>query len=332
MSIKKLMEEITEVVEDYKSSKFSMIHTGQVPNVDDPGLTWKLGEEKKGKIIKTCVLYVDIRNSVELVKKHQFHTMGKVYAAFTKAVLKSAHYHNGFVRNIIGDRVMIVFPSEKCFTNAVNCAFSINHVSSQIINSIFTGVEFKCGIGIDFGEMRVIKVGTEKKGIENTDNKNLVWVGYPANNASRLTDVANKEIEEEYFLVTRHPINPKAVKPLFEYLPFLESLSSSSYDPFTPLYLNTRETVKMTVEEFANSIAQYDDGSLFTSGGKNIKFEKKKRTIKYEPILISKSVYDGYKKENTQASDIVNNWWKPQSKGIKNITEDVYGSGLTWKL
>jgi adenylate cyclase len=61
------------------------------------------------------VLFVDIRNSVKLNEKHQTQTMGRIYTAFTKAILKIAYHHNGFVRNIIGDRVMIVFSSGKLF-------------------------------------------------------------------------------------------------------------------------------------------------------------------------------------------------------------------------
>lgn len=41
-----------------------------------------------------------------------------------------------------------------------------------------------------------MKVGIVTKGAENDDNKGLVWVGYPANFASRLTDCANKEFTD----------------------------------------------------------------------------------------------------------------------------------------
>ena len=142
--------------------------------------------------------------------------MGRIYTAFTKAVLKVAKYHSGHIRNVIGDRVMVVFPTKDCFTNAVDCAISINHIATYIINQQFFGVDFKCGIGIDYGELRVIKVGVQRQGSEISENKRLVWVGYPANIASRLTDVANKTINKEYFEVIRNPINPKAIKPLFD--------------------------------------------------------------------------------------------------------------------
>lgn len=327
--MKSIIEEIERDVIDVTKTNFVHNDTSVVPSLNDCELTYERGSDKKGKKIETCVLFVDVRNSVALTEKHHTQTMGRVYTAFTKAILKIARYHNGHTRNIIGDRVMIVFPSKDCYTNAVNCAISINHIAQKVIDNQFD-VDFKCGIGIDYGELRVIKVGIQRNGNENGENKGLVWVGYPANIASRLTDVANKTIEEDYFEVTRHPINPRAIKPLSS-LPSLFG-GSSNYDPNAPFYLNTVETVEMTVEEFANSIAQYDDGRLFTGGGKNIKFEKKLRKKEYSPILITASVFTGYKNANASKNDIVNNYWKEQKHQIKNIKGKIFGSGLTWKI
>ena len=329
MSVKPIIDEIEQEVIDVNKTTFIHNPTDLVPSISDPGLTYESGDDKKGKKIETCVLFVDIRNSVALTEKHQSQTMGRVYTAFTKAVLKLARHHNGHTRNIIGDRVMIVFPSKDCFKNAVHCAISIHHASEKLIDKHFA-VDFKCGIGIDYGELRVIKVGIQRNGNENAENKGLVWVGYPTNLASRLTDVANKKLEKKYFIVTRNPINPKAIKPFFDLSRYFGN--TSDYDPNAPFYLNTTETVEMSVEEFADSIAQYDDGSLFTGDGKNIKFEKKTKTHTFPPILMTESVFKGYKKENPKGNDIVNDWWLEQKYPIDNIKEKVFGRHLTWKI
>jgi adenylate cyclase len=332
MEVKNILEEIERDVLDVIKTNFVHNDTSVVPNTADNELTYESGKEKKGKKIETCVLYVDIRNSVALTEKHHTQTMGRIYTAFTKAVLKVARHHNGHTRNIIGDRVMIVFPSNNCFTNAVDCAISINHISKYIINKHFTDVDFKCGIGIDFGELRVIKVGIQRYGAENGENKGLVWVGYPANIASRLTDVANKKIEETYYEVTRNPINPRAIKPFWG-----SSLSSlfggiSSYDPNAPLYLSTIQKVEMTPEEFANSICQYNDGRLYTSGGKLINFEKKTRSISYPNILMTETVFRGFKAANPSRGCIVNNYWSEQTHNIKNVVGKIFGGGVIWAL
>lgn len=329
MAVKPIIDEIEKEVIDVTSTNFVYNDTSVVPSPNDSGLTYESGIEKKGKKIETCVLFVDIRNSVALTEKHHTQTMGRIYTAFTKAVLKLARHHKGHTRNIIGDRVMVVFPSKNCFVNAVNCAISINHVAVKIINKKFN-VDFKCGIGIDFGELRVIKVGIQRNGSENGENKGLVWVGYPANLASRLTDVANKSFEEDYFKVTRHPINPRAIKPKFP-MPSIFG-TTSNYDPNAPLHLTTIETVELSTEEFAKSIHQLDSGSIFTTGGKMIKFEKKTRKYSYPPILLSEVVYKGYKKAKPNANDIKGNWWLEQKHEIPNVKGKVYGKYLTWAI
>ena len=126
-----------------------------VPNHEDPGLTFEAGQTKKAKSIETCVLYADIRNSTMLSKTEPPEQMARLYTAFTKSIMTIAEYHGGVIRNIIGDRVMVLFPQKNCFQNAVDTAISINTVSNKIIDKHFSKIPFKCGIGIDYGEKLV---------------------------------------------------------------------------------------------------------------------------------------------------------------------------------
>ena len=238
--------------------------------------------------------------------------MGQIYTAFTKGVLNAAREHDGYVRNIIGDRVMVVFPVSNCFVNAVNCAITINHIS-QIINEIFTSVDFQCGIGVDYGEMRVIKVGIERKGDENAENKGLVWVGKPANLASRLTDFAGKTVEDEFYNVTGEFYHYDSL-----------GIPSLLYKPRNGWFKDSR---KLTAEQLANAL-------YYSTNGLNINihnissFEKKTESYKYNPILVSDKVYTEYIKQKSQDSK----YWKQETRGIKDITYKVWGADLHWKL
>lgn len=331
MAVKNIIEEIEQDVADVSKTNFVYNDTALVPNSEDTGLTYERGTEKRGKKLCSCVLYVDIRNSVALTEKHHSLTMGKIYTAFTKAVLKIGRYHGGHTRNIIGDRVMIVFPENDCFTKAVDCAISINHISKYTITNQFPGVDFKCGVGIDFGELRIIKVGIQRNGNERGENKGLVWAGYPANIASRLTDNANKTIEDTYYEVVMNPINPMALRPAFTPLHSLFG-GSPAYDPKAPLYLSTSRTVEMSPDEFAGKISQYSDGSLYMSGGKLISFTKKTRKTSYPPILMTEAVYEGFKKVNSTRKCVVNRYWSEQKHAIKNVTKKVIGGDVFWAL
>lgn len=302
MDIKYFLENIRKVVKDVKNTSFEYTRTQNVPSRDTQGLTYESGITKKGKEITTCVLYVDIRGSVELNQKHYKDTMGKIYTAFTKSMLKIAQHHNGFVRNIIGDRVMIVFNEENCFTNAVDCAITINH-TAQIINEVFTNIDFKCGIGIDYGTMKVIKVGTERKGSENTENKNLVWVGKPANIASRLTDVANKEVE-------RIKIN------------------------FVQNFNQVKRVIKLPIIENNDDFIQnlkYESNRLYYKDDEIKDFQKDK--IIFKSILMTEVVFNGFREENPNRKSIKEGWWTEiLNHNIKNVSSEVYQGDVIWKI
>jgi len=313
MTVSDLIKDLILTISDARNMGFEYISTKEVPSAykPDSNLTYKSGTSKKGKIIETCVLYVDIRDSVKLVDKHQFDTMGKIYNAFAKSILKIADNYDAKVRNIIGDRVMVVFPSENCYTKAVQCAITINHVSGEI-NRIFNHVDFKCGIGIDHGKMRVIKVGTEKKSDENANYKNLIWVGYPANRASRLTDIANKEIEETYFLVeSKHQVMCR-----------------------NPVRFESKKVTKeMSSIEFSDLFTHGNESMIYLTNLKDImSFEKKNRKINFPPILITDSVMKGYKNENPNCNTISEGHWSEIKHPIKNVPVKVFGSETTLKI
>jgi adenylate cyclase len=322
MALKDIIAEIDRDIADMAGTKFEYVNTKYVPSANDPGLSYERGVSKKGKIIKTCVLYVDIRDSVALTAKHQSITMGRIYTSFTKAVIKIARHHGGHTRNIVGDRVMIVFPEDKTFTNAVECALSINYIASNIFPSKFPGVAFKCGIGIDHGELKVLKVGIQRNGVESAENKGLVWTGYPANIASRLTDMANKTITENYYSVKYYSLN------LGTYF----GLGSPLSKPSVPFYSTLPTKKEMSEIDFASSIRVHNDGQLFFVDGKMISFEKKTRTYKYPPILVTNSVLSGLKSESINDRLYRTGYWREQIYPIKNVSEKVFGSELSWSL
>ena len=312
MELKEFMTNMRNMINDVRVTGFWYSTSLNAPSLSDCDLTYESGDAKKGKCIETCVLFVDIRNSVELTRKHNSETMGRIYTAFTKGVLNAAREYNGYVRNIIGDRVMVVFPVSNCFVNAVNCAITINHIS-QMINEVFTSVDFHCGIGIDYGEMRVIKVGIERRGNENAENKGLVWVGKPANLASRLTDFAGKTVEDEFYNVTGdfYHYDPLGIPPL---------LGKPRNGWF-------RESKKLTAEQLAHEL-------YYSANGLNIhihnisSFDKNTEQYKYSPILISDKVYSEYIKQNPQEFK----HWKQETRGVKDISYKVWGANLHWRL
>ena len=95
MARKDFFDNINSVINDWKNTSFTFFPKTYVPGLDDKNLTYGNGEEKKGVEINTCVLFVDIRNSVQLTKDKQVRTMGKVYSVFTHCVLLAAQGDGG---------------------------------------------------------------------------------------------------------------------------------------------------------------------------------------------------------------------------------------------
>ena len=192
-SIKNLQEEIHREVSSIYANTTSFAEVAYVPTVNDAGLTFSRHKIRHGKSIDTCVLFVDIRDSVKKNDDHQMETMVRMYSSFVYGVLRISKEYNGHPRNIIGDRVMVVFDKDDCCENAVRCAGAIMYFCKNSMSNALPNDTFRCGIGIHCGNMNVVKVGLGRFDDENSDYKNLVWIGEPANMASRLTDMAGKE-------------------------------------------------------------------------------------------------------------------------------------------
>ena len=307
-NIEDLLNRVSNDVDDILQKDFSFVHTASVPQVDDSNLTYESGMDKKGEEINTCVLFVDIRNSVALNKESKTKTMGRIYTAFTKSVISAADKCGGQVRNIIGDRVMIVFPESNCYQNAVECAITINHIAKKIINEKLEGHDFSCGIGIDYGLMRCIKVGKIKRGAPCQDYKNLVWIGRPANMASRLCDNANKEVQ---MVRVVHTVLSRRLG--------LQTIS----DHIFPNFEFREKTDIVTAEEITK---------LLTDIGFNrIKsIEKLEPANKRSPILISDRVYEGYKSACPTSYSVLKGCWHEDKRKIRNVDFKIYGADLTW--
>jgi class 3 adenylate cyclase len=207
MGLKELRAEIDDEVSEILGADFDIevTKTRFVPDASDSAITFPdLDSKSQGaKLIDTCVLYIDIRRSTELNFSHRPQTVAKLYTAFVRAMTHVARHYGGHVRGIIGDRVMVIFDSEDCFTSAVDCAIAMNTVAKYLINARFKANDVTCGIGIDAGNMLATKTGIRRHGFEQANYRALVWLGHPANIASKLTDLANKAaVTEEVKVVS----------------------------------------------------------------------------------------------------------------------------------
>jgi adenylate cyclase len=311
LSIENLLNSLDEEIGIIYSSDFKIeiTETKYVPNFDDSNLAYENFDTKKKKVktIETCVLFIDIRKSTSLNLKHYPQTMAKLYSSFIRSMIKAAEYYDGKIRNIIGDRIMVVFDSEQCFTNAVNTAILMNTISQKIINEKFKNNSFTCGIGIDYGKMMVTKCGTIKQGHENANYKSLVWLGRPANIASKLTDEANKNSTSSI---------KEILKVGFHY-PNIDKLHWQ----------------EQTINEFEKNIifSYITPNMIYKDENFSTFFGTTKTESNYDstpPILMTETVYNGYKKENPDNESINKNWWSKKNRKISDYDGIVYGGDV----
>jgi len=304
-----LRDELAGEVEIILAKDFTVTatNTTTVPHSSDGAITFPNLDAKTQacKLIDTCVLYIDIRRSTELSITHKPQTVAKLYSAFVRAMTKCARHYGGHVRGIIGDRVMVIFDCDDCFANAVNCAILMNSAAKYVINKHFTRNEVQCGIGIDTGKMLVTKTGFRRRGVEQHNYKNLVWLGRPANVASKLTDIANKPGE------------------------------SIAIDTMEVAYgRNIFDDWKWFKEYPINFVKNLD-----TSGGvithKNPNFLSFIHSVEYlttrettKPILMTAPVYNGFKAARPDDKSVKGGWFTKVAVEVPGYTGDVYGGDV----
>lgn len=306
-----LQKDISMEVSTILASDFdiNVTNTSYVPHSDDGAITFSnLDDRTQGtKVIETAVLYVDMRRSTALSMKHRTATVARLYSAFVRGITRCAGVYGGEVRGIIGDRVMMLFDSANCFASAVDTAILINSVCKHVINEHFAHNEVTFGIGIDYGTMLATKTGIRRHGSAQQSYRSLVWLGRPANIASKLTDHANKPEEAIDLVKVRVAYNYFGTLTYVDEWPH-EFVKHFNHNPLTGLMA--------------------PDNKAFHSFTTNTQ-----RTITKSgtpPILMTKRVFDGFRSARPQDRSIQNNWFKSVKLEIPDYNDGVYGGDVVF--
>jgi adenylate cyclase len=313
LTLASLKNDIVDEVSTILDSNFEIevTETSFVPHSDDAAITFPNLDDgtQKTKLLESCVLYVDMRRSTQLSLKHRTATVAKLYTSFVRAMTYCASEYGGEIRGIIGDRVMMVFEKDKCFENAVDTAQLINSVCEHVLNRAFKKGELSFGIGIDYGRMLVTKTGVRRHGSAQQSYRNLVWLGRPANIASKLTDQANKPAEH----VTVDAMNV-AYGTVF----------------------GQWNWQKEYLHEFVSKLIKPAGGVLAHIRPDFLSFIPIKETIrtreKMPPILMTEAVFDGFKRARPNANSIKNSWYKEVRARVEGYSGKVYGGDVVFTV
>jgi class 3 adenylate cyclase len=311
-----LKQDIHEEVSTILSSDFSIDVTGtaSVPHSDDGAITFpNLDEKVQGtKLLQTAVLYVDMRRSTALSLRHRPETVAKLYSAFVRAITRCAGVYGGEVRGIIGDRVMMLFETVDCFANCIDTTVLINSVCQYILNKNFTHNEVTFGIGIDYGNMLATKTGVRRHGSAQQSYRSLVWLGRPANIASKLTDRASKPEETFDAIIVTVAYNRSTL------------LGGSNI-----VYLDEmpHEFVKKFRRDPASGLMIHSDPTFHSFTYKTERLVTQKAV---PPILMTRVVYEGYRTQRPGAIELANGWYREVSLNIPEYQDKIFGGDVVF--
>lgn len=173
---------------------YDVVQARGIPDAKD------LSFGREGKEVELAMLFIDIKESTKIVDAFRLKTAARMYQSFLRGVTLIALKNGGEVRSFNGDGVLVTFYDGLKCNNAVRAALQmmdfVNSILKPKINNYFKrnkqadDLFFDCGIGIDVGNVFVVRGGA--KGDTNND---LVWVGNPTNFAVKLSAQTKKDIE-----------------------------------------------------------------------------------------------------------------------------------------
>ncbi len=329
MSIENLQDTITDEIKTIISSEFdiNLSKTTQVPTVDDYNITYPNFDLKQQdcKQIETSILYIDIRSSTLMNIKHRPETLVKLYSAFIRTMSTCAEYFGGKVRGIVGDRLMVVFDEEASSLYAVETAVLMN-TARIILNRAFPHNNVHCGIGLDYGLMTVAKTGKIKRGKETSTSKALVWLGKPANIASKLTDQAAKTHSENKQIIREmHKIPTPNMSGLLG-LGLARQLGSSTNQEYIWKDVQVADFLNKLDKKYtlnSSTILTHPDNS-FSS------FIIANETVEYRtpPILTTGRIIQQFRKY-ADANLKIKRKWITQKITVPGLSGSVYGCNDT---
>jgi adenylate cyclase len=184
--------ELIKGVEAFFDVKYVVTEGYAIPNVQDIPL-----ENNTGRELELAMLFIDIRESTQIVDNLRRETAAKMYKAFLWGVAKIARMNDGELRSFNGDGLLVAFVGDTKETNAAKAARQMAWFGQKVLkprlDSVFQGnfslrkkrINFDFGIGVDVGKVLVVRGG-----IRGDNNNDLVWVGNATNFAVHLSQKA----------------------------------------------------------------------------------------------------------------------------------------------
>lgn len=191
-----------------------------------------------GKEVELAMLFIDVKESTKIVDAFRLKTAARMYQSFLRGVTLIALKNGGEVRSFNGDGVLVTFHGDSKCNNAVRSALQIMDFVKSVLkpklksyfinNKQAEDLVFDCGIGIDVGNIFVVRGGAK-----GDDNNDLVWVGNPTNYAVKLSAQSKVPIQTSLGTSATTVYNIHITNRVYSNLkPELKVLKGNGFLPF----------------------------------------------------------------------------------------------------
>jgi class 3 adenylate cyclase len=155
-----------------------------------------------GFYVNCTALFVDIRKSSELPKKHKHPTLAKIYRSYISEVTAIINSDDDCTEvTIAGDSIWGIFdtPWQYQIDNVISIAAKISSVV-DMLNCKFKNKNIDpitIGIGVDYGKALMVKAGFKGSTIND-----VVWMGDVVNSASNLCHYGNQNYYDRETMIS----------------------------------------------------------------------------------------------------------------------------------
>lgn len=184
------MNDLENQVREYLAGDYEVSEITDIPTVDNVSF------KKKAKKLNLCAYSIDLRNSSDLLFKHQKQTSGKIHKAFLTVAAKVAQKYGGKIRSFQGDSILVFWPAanKRQLTDAVRAAMVTKWLLDIEFSKHFEKYEkLDFGIGIDWGEVFILRAGISR----DANNNDLVFIGKCVNFAVAIANQARSPAHVE---------------------------------------------------------------------------------------------------------------------------------------
>jgi adenylate cyclase len=178
------LKELEDKIKDYTEGDYEIIETAKIPSPEN--VTFG----KKAYKIKLTSFCIDLRKSTDLLRIHDKETCGKIHKSYLTIATKIIIENSGQIRSFNGDSVLAFWPAQykSEIEQAVRAAFQLKWALDIKFTKYFeTYSKLDFGIGIDWGDVYIVKAGLPK----NDNNNDLVFLGMCVNYATMIANQAS---------------------------------------------------------------------------------------------------------------------------------------------